>query len=81
MFCYLLIMLLAGLGSFNYVFQPLIDDAIASGSRNAFTKDRTVSLVVLTFCAIIIAPITLVVLLVSPIREEVKNALEVLFNE
>lgn len=81
MFCYLIIMILAGAGAFHYVFRPLIEDAVDSGSRNAFTKDPNMSLMVLTLLASIIAPVTLVVLLVPTIRKQVKDALVIAFNE
>lgn len=81
MFCYLIIMILAGVGSFHYMFQPLIDNAITYGSKNQFTQDRNMSLTVLTLLAVIIAPVTLVVLLVPAIRTQVKDALAIAFNE
>lgn len=80
MFCYFIIMLVAALGSYHYVFTPLITDAVSSGTRNTFTKDPNTSVIVLTFLAMLIAPITLVVLLVTPLRERVIEVLTVEFN-
>lgn len=81
MFYILIMSLIAGFASYNYMFKPMLEDAISSGTNNVFTNDQLITLSVLSVLAAIIAPVTIVVLLVPEFRNQVYNTLSTFINQ
>lgn len=81
MFCILIMSLIASVAAYSYLFNPLLTDAIQSGTKNVFTNDRVITLIVMSALAGLAFPITLVVLLVPDFKESVYNTLSRVINE
>lgn len=81
MFCYLIIAALIAAVYTSTVFYPELQDAIESGTDNVFTRSQTLSLALVFASAMLLAPVTYIVLLVDSLRVQVRNGISQAINE
>lgn len=81
MFCYFIIAVLIAAIFTSTIFYPELKDATESGTVNTFTESPTLVLALAFACAMLIAPITYVILLVDGIRSQVRKGIESAINQ
>lgn len=81
MFCLLLIGIIASIAAYSSMIKPILDDAVASGTNNAFTDDVRLSSIVMSIGAGIVGILTIIVLLVPDFRNRFRTVLTKFVNE